>query len=324
MLKYLVLIATAAVFFATAVSAQDESEEEKNIKAEEIVYEKPSQWSVYPSDEPVVTFAIKGDELWYATATSVSCASIKKRLVRKVEALGSMPASDVTCMATDGKSLWIGGKNGVAMSGAKDFTAFTAENGLPDNSVNAVAVSNGKAWIGTDNGLAMYSGGSWKKFTTGNGLSHNKVTAVIVDDQGRTWVGTAKGICMFDGSGWTVYDMKKGLSWNNVKALVYDSRKLTLWAAVGEKDINSFVKGTWNVFMDIQEGITSLMADSQSRIWVGSSAGLVKYNGDEWINDPKKLGIPATQIQWMQRDGSGNLFYACENGIVRLENPYPF
>jgi ligand-binding sensor domain-containing protein len=322
MLKHLVLIGIAAV--SCAVYAQDDDIDEKDVKAEEIIYEKPTEWSVYPSDEPVIGFAIRGDELWYATASTVNVASIKKRLVQTFSKLGTIPASDVTSIASDGKNVWIGGKNGAAIRSGKSFEAFTKKNGLPDNSVNAVVVAAGKAWIGTDNGLACYSGGSWKTFTTQNGLPHNKVTALMVDNNNRLWVGTMKGIGVYDGSSWKVHDMKKGMSWNQVKALAFDPRKKTVWAAVGEQDVNSFIGNEWNTFMDIAEDITSIMVDTQSRVWIGSSSGLIKYNGDEWINDPKKLGIPAAQVNWMYRDGSGNLYYACENGIVRLLNPYPF
>ncbi len=321
MLKHLVLMAILA---GSLAALADDEEEDKKIKAQEIIYEQPTEWTVYPADQPVSTFIINGDDLWYATPASVYSASIKKRFVSTYAKLGTIPGTDVTSMTTDGKTVWIGGKNGVAMRGAKDFTAFTKANGLPDDNVNALAAGGGKVWVGTDNGLAQYSGGSWKTFTTQNGLSHNKVQALLVDDNNKVWVGTAKGISVFDGSAWKVYDMKKGLSWNNVKALAYDPRKDIIWAAVGDKDINSFAKGAWNVFMEIVDGATSLMVDSQSRLWVGSATGLVKYNGDEWINDPKKLNIPAAQVQCMQRDGAGNLFFACENGIIRLVNPYPY
>ena len=118
--------------------------------------------------------------------------------------------------------------------------------------------------------------------------------------------------------------MKKGLSWNDVKALAQDSRKNVIWAAVGEKDVNCFENGKWNTYMEIQPGITSIMVDTQSRIWFGSETGLLKFNGDEWISDPKQLGIPAAQVFSLHRDNGGNLWFAMESGVVRLANPYPF
>jgi len=322
MIKRIALVALAAS--SCTVFAQDDFDESK-VKAEEIIYEKPTEWSVYASDEPVVSFAIKGDDMWYATASGVFCTSVKKRTVQPFKDLGGIPASDVTSIASDGKVVVIGGKNGVAVLNGKSFTAYTADKGLPDNGVNAVAVAGGKIWAGTDKGLALLAGGKWKTFTTDNGLSHNKVTALMIDPAGKVWVGTMKGISVYDGSSFKIYDMKSGLSWNQVKALAYDARKKTVWAAVGEKDVNSLKEGgEWNTFMDIQEGITSIMVDTQSRIWIGSTNGLIKYNGDEWIDDPKKLNVPAAQVFWMYRDKGGNLYYAAENGIIRLSNPYPF
>jgi hypothetical protein len=321
MVKYFAILGITAC--SMAVFAQDDLKEE-DIKAKETIYDKPTEWSVYASNEPVSTFTINGDELWYATPTSVYQASIKKRLVQTFATLGTIPGTDVTCMTVDGKTVWIGGKNGVAMRAGNSFTPFTTKNGLPDDNVNAITAANGKVWVGTNKGLALYTGGSWKVFTTKNGLSNDKITALVTDDNGKVWAGTAKGISVYDGSSWTIHDMKKGMSWNEVKAIGYDSRKKAIWAAVGEKDVNTFAKGEWSTFMDIQEGIRCIMIDSQSRVWIGSANGLMKYNGDEWISDPKQLFIPASQVQWMQRDESGNLYYACENGVVRLANPYPY
>lgn len=321
MFKYFsaVLMLTAGCCSIFAQNIKDE-----DVKAQETIYDKPIEWSVYASDEPPVTFLISGDELWYATPSSVFMASIKKRTVQKFPTLGTMPGTDITCMTVNGSAVWLGGKNGVAMRSGSAFTVFTAENGLPDNSVNALAAAGGKVWIGTDKGLACYNGSSWNVFTAANGLPHDKVKALAADDKGNLWAGTPKGISVYNGSAWTVYNMKSGLSWNDTKALSFDPRKKTMWAAVGEKDINAFKKGEWITFMDIMEGITSIMIDSQSRVWVGSASGLMKYNGDEWISDTKQLYIPATQVQWMACDASGNLFFACENGITRLSNPYPY
>jgi ligand-binding sensor domain-containing protein len=51
---------------------------------------------------------------------------------------------------------------------------------------------------------------------------------------------------------------------------------------------------------------------------------LLKFNGEEWITDQKKIGVPAAQVFQMIRDNGGNLWFAMETGVVRLSNPYPF
>lgn len=309
-----------ALSLTCVVSAQDD----EDVKAQETVYEKPPEWKMFSAGAPVVAFAVTKDAVWYATQESVFSSSQLKVSQQKFPQLGKIPGSDVTCMTVDqsGK-IWVGGKNGVAVRSGTQFTSYTTEEGLPDNAVNdIIAASDGKVYIGTENGAAVFENGAWKKI---EGLVSEKVQALAEDKNGGIWFGTNKGISVNNKGSWTVYDMKRGkLSWNNVKALAVDARKGTVWAAVGDKDVNSFENGTWKTYLEIQEGITSIMVDSQSRIWFGTETGLIKFNGDEWNTDPKQLGIPAAQIQKLYKDVKGNLWFAMESGIIKLNNPYPF
>lgn len=319
MLKKIILASTCLAFFATA-------QEEDEVKADSIVYEKPTEWQIFAADAPVTAFTVQGNLLWYATEQTVFSSSLKSKDVRNYSTLGSIPGSGVTCMSTDASgNVWIGGQNGVAVRKGNKFTSYTTENGIPDNSVNALlATSDGKVWIGTNNGAAVFQNGEWKVYNTEKGLAHNKVNALMADKKGSIWFGTEKGISVFDGTTWKVHDMKSGLSWNSVKALAKDPRKGTIWAAVGEKDVNCLSNGKWNTYMDIMPDIRDIMVDTQSRIWFGSPNGYIKFNGDSWVSDPKKNGVPAAQVRKMNRDKNGNLWFAIETGVLRLSNPYPF
>ncbi|NLE01014.1 MAG: hypothetical protein GX640_14195 [Fibrobacter sp.] len=320
MLKHCFMVALALTF---SVSAQNDDE---NVKAQEIIHEKPPEWRMFSAGAPVVAFAVQKELLWYATQASVFTTNQKKAAKQTFPQLGKIPGSDVTCMAIDASGrVWIGGKNGVAVRGASAFTSYTTEEGLPDNAVNTIAAApDGSVWVGTDNGAAVFQNGAWKKYTTAEGLPSDKINASVVDKKGAIWLGTSKGIAVYEGGSWTVHNMKKGMSWNDVKALAVDPRNGTIWAAVGDKDVNSYENGKWNTYMEIQPGITSIMVDSQSRIWFGSETGLLKFNGDEWITDSKQLGIPAAQVQQLYRDEGGNLWFATETGVVKLNNPYPY
>ena len=73
------------------------------------------------------------------------------------------------------------------------------------------------------------------------------------------------------------------------------------------------------------DNLVAIMVDTQSRIWFGSSSmGLLKFNGDEWVNDPHKNGISAAQVNALQRDSGGNLWFATDKGLLRMNNPYPY
>ncbi|MBN1604870.1 MAG: hypothetical protein JW915_24905 [Chitinispirillaceae bacterium] len=319
------LITLSLVCAAVAIYAQDE-DEDKDIKAEEIVYEKPTEWRIFSAGAPVTAFTISKDILWYATAEALFSSSTKQKDIQKFPTLGKIPGTGIVSVATDAHGkIWVAGPGGIAVKSGTQFTNYTSENGLPDNDVRDLMIApDGKVWIATAKGAASFDGSSWKTYTAADGLSSDNTKAVAADSKGGIWVGTGKGVSVLNGSTWTVWNMKKGMSWNDVKALAWDKRQKTMWAAVGEKDVNAFTDGKWKVYMDIATDITSIMVDTQSRIWVGHAAGVIKFNGDEWITDSKKHGIPAASVQKMYRDGSGNLWYATDNGVLRLSNPYPY
>lgn len=323
MFRFGLLFGALLVFSASAEKQGAKSEE---IKADSVVYDKPTEWSVFSSAEPVNTFALQKDYICYATASEVVLTNTKKAEVQNFPKLGNIPGSDISIIVCDhsGK-LWIGGKNGIAVRSGNTFTNYTTENGLPDLNVNAIAIaSDGAVWVGTDKGAAVFQANQWKVYDSSNGLASEKIQAIAIDKKGNIWLGSDKGISVYDGTDFTIYNMKKGLSWNNVKALAVDPQNGNIWAAVGEKDVNCFENGVWKTFMDIQPDINSIMVDTHSRVWFGSASGLIKFNGEEWITDQKKIGIPAEQVFQMYRDNSGNLWFAMEKGVVRLSNPYPF
>jgi ligand-binding sensor domain-containing protein len=319
-----------SAFFVLSVSAAKQADKPAadgdDVKADSVVYDKPTEWRVFASGAPVKAFAIQRDMLWYASQDAVVASNLKKSEVQKFPKLGNIPGSDINCVTADqsGK-IWFGGKNGIAVRNGANFTNYTTENGLPDINVNAIAAaSDGSVWVGTDNGAAVFQANQWKVYNSSNGLAGDKISAIVIDKNGAVWLGSNKGISVFNGTSFTIHNMKKGLSWNDVKALAVDPKNGNIWAAVGEKDVNCFEGGTWKVFMEIQPDISSIMVDSHSRVWFGSATGIIKFNGDEWISDPKQIGVPATQVFQMYRESNGNLWFAMENGAVRLSNPYPF
>jgi ligand-binding sensor domain-containing protein len=285
-----------------------------------------TEWQTYATDGAVTAFVPKGGEVWYATDKNVGIITVKTGAKRVLPSLGALSAGGVTCMTQDDAgTIWIGGENGLAAVSGATFKTFTSESGLPGTKVTAVYASRkGIVWVGTDMGAAAYSSGAWTPYTTKESLGGCSVRGIVEDINGTLWFGTSKGVIAFNGVTWTTYGTKNGLSSNDVKVIAYDDRKDIVWAAVGSSDVNSFDGKEWKVYMAIGENITSIMSDTQSRIWFGSSTGIFKYNGFEWVYDADKIGFPATQAGAMVRDSQGNLWFGLENSVLRMKNPYPY
>ena len=72
---------------------------------------------------------------------------------------------------------------------------FTTANGLPDNHVFCVLVDGKRIWAGTENGLALYENGKWKVLRPADGLGHRAVLSLALDKStGDIWAGTMGGL----------------------------------------------------------------------------------------------------------------------------------
>lgn len=297
-------------------------------KVDSIVYDQGMQWKTFPSDKPVKAFAIQKDILWMATESGLHSMNMTRGSDKKdFAALGTVPATSITSLAVDALgNLWAATSGGVVLKTKDAFKVFTKENGLPDNNVNVVvAAKSGKVWAGTDGGACCYQAGAWTAYTVDKGLCGPKVRGIAIDNNNVVWMGTNKGISAFDGAKFTTYSMNNGLSWNDTKAIACDPKTNIIWAAVGEKDMNAYDGKTWKQYMEVVDGtIKCIMSDTQSRIWLGTTGGLVKFNGDEWVSDQQKIGIPANQTTHMVCDGQGNLWFGMDKGVMRVANPYPY
>ncbi len=307
------LLCGAALLFADVVDS--------------VVYGDNSiEWQTFVTDGPVTAFTVKGGTLWYATASGAGTITMRTNKKAVHQQFGDIPATGVTAMATDSSGgIWIGGAQGVAYAKGNAFTTFTAENGLADNSVNCIyPAADGTVWIGGEKGVSAYKNGAWKTYSVSEGLAGNSVRDITRGAGSTIWLATNKGISEFINGSWKTHDMNSGLSWNDAKAIAFDRMKNVIWVAVGEQDVNTYDGKEWKVFMGIQEGINSIIVDTQSRVWFGSETGLFKYNGFEWVFDQSKLPFPTTYIGAMYRGDNGDLWYGLETGVLHMINPYPF
>jgi ligand-binding sensor domain-containing protein len=320
----------AACILVVAVSYALAAVPQKKVgDGQEVVYEQGFQWKMFPALKPVTSFAVVNNSVWYATEAGLYSQDIT-RGVKPMEysTIASVPSAGVSVLAVDAtNNIWIGTASGAVQKSNSGFKLFNTENGLSDNTVNAILpLKNGKIWVGTNNGACVYQAGAWTTYSSAQGLAGDEVRACAVDKNGTVWLGTNKGISSFDGTTWTSHTMNNGLSWNDTKAIACDPRNGNVWAAVGDKDINCYeVKNkAWKVFMEVGAEIRCIMVDTQGRVWIGTADGLMKFNGDEWVSDPQKIGITANKAAAMFRDEQGNLWFGMETGVLKLNNPYPY
>ncbi len=294
--------------------------------ADSISYgDKEIEWRTYETEGQVLAFAVTHSHIWYSTGQIVATYERRTNKKRAYPKLGNYASAGIKTIIKDkNNNVWFGSDNGVIQYKNNKFKLYTTKDGLSDNGVNKIYSSSKAIWIATTKGVTQFQNGSWTAFTAKDGLCSEDVRDITSDDKGNIYFATNKGIAIFNGSAWKKYDESNGLSTNEIKAIAYDTRRGILWVACGESDVDNYNGKEWNSFMGIQEGITSIMVDTQSRIWFGSDMGIIKYNGFEWVTDPSKIGFPAASVSYMYRDHKGDLFFGLESGVLHMKNPYPF
>ena len=284
-------------------------------------------WRSFVTDEPAIAFAQNAKMLWYATASGAGAYEIKTNKKILITSLGKFSTAGVADIAAEQSGgIWLGSQEGIAYTkDGRKFTNYTKKDGLVSNAITRLHVSSdGTLWVGTKKGISSHKYREWKAYTKAEGVCGENIRDISSSKNGTVYFGTNAGVAVYRGGQWSKYDKTSGMTSNDVKALAYDDRKSTLWVACGETGINTYDGKEWEDFMDVQDEIACIMADTQSRIWVGSSNGIIKYNGFEWVYDQAKMPFPAALCNRMYRDSRGNLWFAIDTGVMLLDNPYPF
>jgi ligand-binding sensor domain-containing protein len=334
MLKFKHLLPAAALVVGIVSVGYAQPKNPEDVKAKETVYDKPKEFRIFASSSPVKAFAVNRNTLWFATDEIIINQPLNTKNQTKHPKIGDIPSANIKSMIFDVRGrLWVACESGVAMNSGSGttFTSYTTDNGLPSNNALALTYTNsGEVWVGTEGGAARFRDGSWTKFTTADGLLSNTVQALVTDSKGLVYLGTNKGLNVWDGSKFQSYNAKNtggnGIEWNNIKVLAA-SPKDVIWMTDGPEtnNINNFNGKTWNRYMEVQKGITSIMIIGDSRrtwTYFGSESGILRFNGEEWVDKAEVHGIPAEQVYAMSRDSDGNLWFGMEKGVMMYPNPF--
>ena len=80
--------------------------------------------------------------------------------------------------------------------------------------------ADGALWLGTEGGVSRYDGREFTNFTAADGLAHNDVRAICCDGDGMVWFSTLGGaVSYFDGVAWASLDRRDGLMGNLIRAV---------------------------------------------------------------------------------------------------------
>lgn len=200
------------------------------------------------------------------------------------------------------------------------WTQFTSGNsGLLGNEVRDMVVDmKGNLWVTCyGSGLAKYSNGTWTKFNTSNSdILSNNVTATESTSDGRIIVGTNNGVAILNASGqWSSYNDPLVTTMD-----VYCVRMISdgsLW--IGTYNEGFYINKA-TVYSHSLSGFTvySIEEDQSGNVWMGTSNGLLKWDGISWTNISNTAGLPSGSVTSLFVDSKNRLWI----GVLDADKVY--
>ena len=159
---------------------------------------------------------------------------------------------------------------------------------------------------------------------TENGLPSNAVRDIRQTADGFLWLASYEGLVRFDGIAFRAYGEGDipGLRRASFRRLAVD-RRGALWAAGESNGVVRLAGGRWKVFT-ARDGlagdrVSSVVADPDGSVWVGTRAGVSHLVGDRVTRLPLPPGEPEPAVTALALGSDGALWIGTvAGGLLRL------
>ncbi|HET8818210.1 MAG TPA: two-component regulator propeller domain-containing protein, partial [Xanthomonadaceae bacterium] len=230
------------------------------------------------------------------------------------------------------------------------FRLLGVPDGMPHTTVTGLARDRaGYLWVATNDGLARYDGVGFRTWRHDPGvrgsLRRNVLEALLVDARDRVWVASeGGGLAMLDGARERFVHFTRTtdprIGSDDVWALA--SRGDTLWfgtyagglhrmetAPGGAWTIERFVHAPGDVRALPSDNVLALAFDAAGHLWVGTTAGLVWYDGGGFVPvvlpvddaSPMIYSLTATGGRVWVGTAAGAFHVELVDGVARVGAP---
>ena len=258
-------------------------------------------------DKVICLLQARNDHLWFGFDTGVT--RYDGETFQTFTALDGLAAGGASSIMEDRRGvLWFGlgwypydpgfkggEKKGVAQYDGEVFRVLTDRNSPVDHVVYSMLQDHlGNLWFGGEDRVTRYDGKRSETFTIRDGLVAGPIVTIGEDRDGRLWFGSGlHGVSRFDGK-----------EWRSSPADSADLRFTTFTTENGLPD---------NQLRDIVE-------DEEGYVWVGTHAGLSRYEGAHWATFTSREGLPSPYVFSVLQDRTGTIWFGTRGGLVRYDD----
>ena len=205
------------------------------------------------------------------------------------------------------------------------WTVFGLAEGIECNDITAIATDPESVWVGTQKGLARYSrkARTWVFFDRPKVLARLYINSITVDPD-NVWIGSGSGVGVLrkKTEEWKWYSTKDGLPEDSVQSLVLEGDRVWAGGTYGHLAVFSRKEGTWKA-VSTGDGlddkwVKSMLFDGRD-IWVARDGGVscCDLATGKWVALTTADGLPDSQVNAIAHDGAV-IWFGTAAGAARL------
>jgi len=199
--------------------------------------------------------------------------------------------------------------------------AWTVEQGLPHGTVRGVAqTADGYLWLATYEGLVRFNGEEFRIFdqTTTPGMRGSSIRMVCRTSDDSLWLGTAEGLMRYHDGRVETIQLPGGPEIIDALAASPDG---TIWAGTAHGRIVRVVRGrAEEVKLPLPPSPITALTSTGSSMWIGTSAGLVRYRGGAVETWTTARGLSNDRIVTLLADGDDAVLVGTATGLDRIDH----
>jgi len=232
-----------------------------------------------------------------------------------------LPQISVQAVVQDHQGyIWLATQAGVARFDGVRFTTFSPETRpeLPGLWTRSLMVdTHGRVWIGTYKGLAVFENGHFKRIPIADPAQFPALDInAIIEDEGHIVVATTNG----------VFDLTAGKLVHRAgspapaTSLIRSADGLWIGGLGGVQRQKGKQVDTLPLPAEVHKGVVTRLVEAQGKVWAGTSLGLYKRDGDQWVaatDNPLLQGSPTTMLF---QDSDRSLWVASNAALGRIRD----
>ncbi|HEY5407520.1 MAG TPA: two-component regulator propeller domain-containing protein [Ginsengibacter sp.] len=215
--------------------------------------------------------------------------------------------------------------------GDPDFTYYTTSDGLALDGVTCSLIDKkGNLWFGSVSGLSRYDGKKFATFGAVNGLDPG-VYSMVQDAAGNIWTnsgtdGNDDFLYKYDGSKFSLFSLPNHID-DNFNYMFADKAG-NIWIPTNSDgtyeyrlDVNNKLARIAHLDSSnglVHNNVLSFTEDNAGNFWFGTSGGVSKFNGKNFVNYTKANGLINNNINCIEEDKEGNMWFGTDSGISKF------